>query len=530
MKKNQKRKTLVKKIISYFFLLLSLIVIFITIYLGLNFQGITFEEILAALSATEGTGKASLGQGFWFVTISVTLLMIIIILSTELLERKRKFNIVVKLKNRSISVLPLSSTRKLIYSVLLLIVCCGVFLGSLDISSYVESLTVSTNLYEDYYVDASTANITFPKNKKNLIYIYLESMEMTAASKENGGLQEESYIPNLEKLALGNTNFSNTNRLGGALDSVGSTWTAASIISQTSGVPLRIPLTVKNKYALSGESMPGAYSLGEVLENNGYKNYFFIGSDGNFGGRSNYLKRHGNYEILDYPYAKKVGWIPNYYHVWWGYEDSKLFDFAKNQLTEISKNSEPFNFTMLTTDTHFVDGYLEKDCERKFESKYANTMYCSDSQTYEFVRWIQRQPFYKDTVIVITGDHLTMQSDFYPEKGRSIYNVIINSDVLPKNEKNRTFTVVDMYPTTLAAMGVNIEGDRLGLGTNLYSSTQTLPEIIGYEKYNKQLNLKSDFYINTILGSSYNGKIKELTEEEAKEMEMEGMEQQKTQE
>ena len=520
MEKMKERKRIpIKKIISYLFFFLALIVLFITIYLGLSFQGITFEELLFTITSVEGTGLDSLGQGFFFVSIPVVILTTIVIVACELLEKKRSFNLVIKTKKRKISVLPLSKNRKLVYSILLFIGSCGIFLGSMDVSAYVESLTVSTNLYEDYYVDPSTVNITFPKNKKNLIFIFLESMEMTAASKENNGLQEESYIPNLEKLALGNTNFSNTSRLGGALDSVGSTWTAASIIGHTSGVPLKIPLTVKNQYALTGESMPGAYSLGEILEKNGYKNYFFIGSDANFGGRSNYLTRHGNYELLDYKYAKKAGWISNSYHVWWGYEDSKLFEFAKKELTEIAKKGEPFNFTTLTTNTHFVDGYLEKSCDKKFDTKYANTIYCSDSQVYEFVRWIQRQDFYKDTVVILVGDHLTMQSDFYPETGRSIYNTIINSDLIPKEEKNRIFTVVDMYPTTLAALGAKIDGDRLGLGTNLYSNLKTIPETIGYEEYNKQLNLKSDYYINNILGSSYNGKIKDLTEEEAKELE-----------
>ena len=29
----------------------------------------------------------------------------------------------------------------------------------------------------------------------------------------------------------------------------------------------------------------------------------------------------------------------------------------------------------------------------------------------EFVSWIKKQDFYKDTVIIITGDHLSMQAN-----------------------------------------------------------------------------------------------------------------------
>lgn len=41
-------------------------------------------------------------------------------------------------------------------------------------------------------------------------------------------------------------------------------------------------------------------------------------------------------------------------------------------------------------------------------------------------------------------------------------------------------------------MGVQIEGDRLGLGTNLFSSIQTLVERYGYETEQKELQKKSD--------------------------------------
>ena len=50
------------------------------------------------------------------------------------------------------------------------------------------------------------------------------------------------------------------------------------------------------------------------------------------------------------------------------------------------------------------------------------------------------------------------------------YNTIINSKVEPKNYKNRTFTSLDMYPTILASLGVEIEGNQLGLGVNLFSN------------------------------------------------------------
>ena len=87
------------------------------------------------------------------------------------------------------------------------------------------------------------------------------------------------------------------------------------------------------------------------------------------------------------------------------------------------------------------------------------------------------------------------------EKGyeQTVYNCFMNSAVEGNNYKNRTFTSLDMFPTTLAAMGCKINGERLGLGTNLFSDTPTLAEELGYDEFNYQLGLNSYYYNNMFL-------------------------------
>lgn len=50
---------------------------------------------------------------------------------------------------------------------------------------------------------------------------------------------------------------------------------------------------------------------------------------------------------------------------------------------------------------------------------------------------------------------------------------------------------MDDFPTTLAALGVQIEGDRLGLGTNLFSEVPTLLEKYGMEELSIELGKRS---------------------------------------
>ena len=83
---------------------------------------------------------------------------------------------------------------------------------------------------------------------------------------------------------------------------------------------------------------------------------------------------------------------------------------------------------------------------------------------------------------------------------RKVYNCFINSLATTQNTKNREFCSMDMFPTTLAAIGCTIEGDRLSLGTNLFSSTPTLCEELGTDNFNSQLENDSEYYNQNFLG------------------------------
>lgn len=276
----------------------------------------------------------------------------------------------------------------------------------------------------------------------------------------------------------------------------GTTWTMGAMFAQTSGLPLKISISA-NEMDTQDNFFPGITTIGDILSDAGYSQTLLLGSNATFGGRKLYFSEHGNYDIIDYNYAMEQGWLSTEeYPVWWGYDDQKLFEFAKNRLGELATQNEPFNLTMLTVDTHFEDGYVCDKCDDRFgNNQYANVMACSSKQVAEFVEWVQQQDFYENTTIVISGDHPTMDSDFCEDVDesytRKVYTAYINGG---KSELSnaRNYTTMDAFPTTLAAIGVEIEGNRLGLGTNLFSSEQTLTERFGIEKEEKELNKQSE--------------------------------------
>jgi phosphoglycerol transferase len=120
------------------------------------------------------------------------------------------------------------------------------------------------------------------------------------------------------------------------------------------------------------------------------------------------------------------------------------------------------------------------------------------------VQWIQAQDFYENTTIVIVGDHTTMDSNYITVTGaegfnRKAYATIINSAVEDTNTEQRSFSALDMYPTTLAALGATVEGDRLGLGVNLFSGLPTLCEEWDAAALDEELMKDSTYYRENLL-------------------------------
>ncbi len=380
-----------------------------------------------------------------------------------------------------------------------IIVMLGYTWTELGVGDYLKDQNTESKFIEDEYVDPTDVEVVFPEQKRNLIYIFLESMETTYSDVDDGGAFDENVIPELTEIAQTNEDFSGADpKLNGGYSLAGTTWTMGAMFAQTSGLPLNISISA-NDMDTQDSFFPGVTTLGDILSDAGYTQTLLIGSEAQFGGRKLYFQEHGNYEMEDYSYAIENGLIPSDYKVWWGYEDQKLFEFAKEKLLQLSQGDEPFNLTMLTVDTHFEDGYVCEQCPTEYDTQYSNVMACSSRQVGEFLKWIQQQDFYENTTIVISGDHPTMDSDYCAEidqegnYDRRVFTAYINAAAYAQDQQERTYSTFDNFPTTLAALGVQIDGGRLGLGTNLFSGTKTLLEEFGNSKVNAELKKKSEF-------------------------------------
>ena len=464
-----------------------------------------YDTSFAGLLFTLTTPMKGVGGGFWSDFLSGVLPPVLLaiagfILLAVLLRWERLWTALTK---RIPSAEKAGKARETAGRVFLILGCLCLPAAAvhtwdrLHVSDYLRFRSEKTTLYEDYYIAPDSIRIMAPEKKPNVIWLVLESMETTYASREDGGYQQANYMPNLTRLAAENISFSNSDRLGGFLSTNNTNWTMAALFAGTSGMPFGFPVEQNSMYKYT-EFAPEVVSMGDLLEREGYRQVFLCGSDGSYGGRALYFTQHGGYEIHDLFAARERGEIPSDYYVWWGFEDSKLFRIAREELTRLAAGEQPFNLTLLTVDAHHLGGYTCAECGTVFEDRTANVIVCTDRQVGDFVTWCREQPFWENTVLIITGDHPRMDTcltEGVPYEQRPVYNCILNSRKEAAGETfNRTAVMMDMFPTMLSAMGFAIDGDRLALGTDLLSGRKTLAEEMGYDALNEEVQKYSPFF------------------------------------
>ena len=485
-KKIKKHRTSIFSVIAVILVLLSVLAGALLFWLFSTWAHLSMDELVFHMNTSlEGAGKgmileAILKAGLPFLTVSA----LILFLYRKCIRKFPAFRV---------------NMIFLVCSLALTATETAIAWTRLDLGNYLKKNSENSEFIKDNYLDPGTVKLEFPEKKRNLVFIFLESMEITYADAASGGAFERNVIPNLTQQALEFEDFSGTeNTLNGALVVPGCTWTMGGIFGETSGLPLKIGIG-ENNMDTQDSFFSRVTTMGDLLEEEGYRNLFLLGSNVNFGGRKLYFSEHGDFELHDYYYARDHGIIPEDHLVFWGHEDEYLFREAKDELTKLAGSDQPFCVTLLTVDTHFENGYVCGLCGDEFGSnQYANVFACSDRQVSQFVDWLQEQDFYENTTVVLIGDHTTMDKDFcdgVPEEyTRKIYTNFINSAVQPEDpQRKREYTQLDIFPTTMAALGVKWKENRLGLGTNLFSAKNTLLEELGPEQLFESLESKSEF-------------------------------------
>ncbi|UTC77818.1 sulfatase-like hydrolase/transferase [Treponema sp. OMZ 799] len=485
-----------KPFISSIIVFLYVLLLMIFVYMDLFFPSFNIDQLLFTLGMPIAGTSSLIILGFIIIIVIIPLFIFFI----NYFFIKKKIRFTFKLKSKSTPFFPIYFTHNVPF-ILIWGLFFVLFLNfKLELIDYVKLILKPNSLfYEQNYIDPRVVKFNFPKTKKNLIFIYLESVEAEASTTANPGV---NLIPELSQLAEENISFSHNDNLGGQLQLAGTGWSMASLCCTHLGLPLTLPIG-GNSYENTKHFFNGAYGLGDLLKDNGYNLSFTMGADAEFGGLRALLTTHGNFNIKDLNYYRQSGKVSKDYFVWWGIEDKKIIEYSKEELINLSNDGKPFMFSVFLEDTHSPGGYMDEDCNHLYQNQIHNVFSCTSKRVGYFVEWIKNQKFYNDTVIVILGDHLYMGGDLYNKKKtiyeRHAYNVFINSAKTTKYSKNRAFATFDFFPTIVEALGIEYAGNGLGIGRSLFSNEPTLLEQYGERQLNEFINSRSRFYRDELL-------------------------------
>ncbi len=316
-----------------------------------------------------------------------------------------------------------------------------------DIISYFRYKFIKTNFFEENYVKP----VIEKEKKNNLVIVYLESYEDYFAS--------DDIAPFLAKLKKENISFEGYEQI---------TSTQATIFAHFASM---CGILIKQQ---SGDDvtnfMPNINCISDLLKENGYSTAYIKAADIGFSRANFFAEQHG-FDIIKgrFQLEKQASKIDKNYlgNHFGGLRDKVLFEIAKK---EVAKLKEPFFATITTLDMHTSPSvFYDPECKKRFND-IRDAASCTSSSLESFVKWIQKQPYWENTTLVILGDHKIPIR--YMSKSNPL-NIFINSKVQTSNLK-RAFTTYDYAPTIMEAMGYKIK--EFGIGRSLFSQNKTLYE------------------------------------------------------
>ena len=327
--------------------------------------------------------------------------------------------------------------------------------------------------------DPGNNKVTFRKEKPNVVVIILESFGTEYIGFYNHNLDDgtyQGYTPNLDSILMRSVTFEHSFASGRkSIDAMPST---------LSSIPMMIEPYITTQYSTNTVS-----SIPDVLKFYGYHSAFFHGApngsmgfqaysrsahfDNYYGMREYYADPHTDNRAFDGTWA-----------IW----DEEFLEYYCHKMTELR---EPFCTAVFTASSHHPFRL-----PRRYEGVFPDgpkplcrVVAYSDYALGKFFREAAKQPWFDNTLFVITADHSSQlyHDEYQNEEGLFRVPVAFYMPALlkPRYDHTQVVSQIDIMPSILDFLGV--EETYFAFGQNALTAQKRDNYAVCYNYPNYQI-------------------------------------------
>ncbi|NTV49433.1 MAG: sulfatase-like hydrolase/transferase [Geobacteraceae bacterium] len=333
--------------------------------------------------------------------------------------------------------------------------------------SRLHTLTAERN---NRYIAPDTVRLTRhitaegPEKHLNLIVVVEESL----SSEYLGSFgNKQNLTPNLDRLAAKSLIFTNLYATG--------TRTVRGLEALTLSIP-PLPGTSIVKRPQNG----GFRSWGEILNAKGYDSKYIYAGYGYFDNMNAFFSGNG-YKIVDRTdFAKEDVTFANI----WGVCDEDLFRKTIREASASYAAGRPFFSMVMTTSNHRPFTYPEGRIDIPSKTGRSGGVKYADYAIGRFIAEASREPWFKDTIVVIVADHCAGSAGKtdIPVKNYEIPMLVHAPHHIKPGKIGRLMSQIDVAPTVLGLMNMNYDTDFMGRDVLKDTGTQLRAFISTYQK------------------------------------------------
>ena len=192
------------------------------------------------------------------------------------------------------------------------------------------------------------------------------------------------------------------------------------------------------------------YTLGKVLQDNGYDTAFIYGGRGFFDNMNAFFSGNG-YRTVDETDFETAGIS---FHNAWGVADEDLYRKALSEADRVHKSGQSFFFHLMTTSNHRPYTYPAGRIDIPSGTGRMGAVKYTDEALRRFIELARKKPWYADTVFILVADHCASSAG---KVGLDItkYHIplfFFSPGHIAPGEIDKLCSQIDVAPTLLALL------------------------------------------------------------------------------